>query len=643
VLETVLFIPLLASQSRLLTAPESSVHSLLSQWGDAEVAAVALIQNLPGLASKGKSNTFIEQALADLISVGSELRETHPPGTFAALIAARFNRSNFESGLALMSKLDIRFLDEDAMEARQFLSEGRWNFNFRKDHSQTINPLKHEFSSASGSQFALSDQQSRTFRVIQAAPDESIHIQGLAGTGKTHMIERLVESLSACRPLLLTFTRTQLNALMQRVGLSAVRGMTFGDLASHVLESRPGYRPPGKRASARYQVPPSEIASRLGFQSIAWMKPPQVATICARMVSAFCSSADSQLGDKHIPKGLSVSTMERLVLVQYAQTLWDQTVEPNDPLLQLPLRGYHRIKQMTLQPEAFIGHEFTHIIVDEAHDLSWPLAAFLDRCEQPVITLGDACQRLDGFTYSRSASLRQHEITHSIRAGRQIEGVINPLIEKHPVLKLAALEGNRDLATEIVYYEKAEIPECPVTILVDSEWGLFEWFQRLGSAGAKFSLLPGALSTFRLFILDCIGLFHDQKRPTHGALFRYTNWDDLRADMSLRSSSFQRIDRMLAKGYSSTQFEASLLSLVDAGEAQIQLGRVVDARNSEIDTVMLAPDLLGQIKPGDRTAASIAFAALYTGGTRARYRLIVPGYLRDWAADTAALATASST
>jgi hypothetical protein len=100
---------------------------------------------------------------------------------------------------------------------------------------------------------------------------------------------------------------------------------------------------------------------------------------------------------------------------------------------------------------------------------------------------------------------------------------------------------------------------------------------------------------------------------------------------------------MLSKGYSSSEFEASLLNLDTSGTAALQLGRVMDARNSEIDAVMLAPDLLSQVGPGDRVAASKAFAALYTGGSRARHKLIVPGYLRDWASDMSTAAKAQPT
>jgi hypothetical protein len=640
VTKPVLYLPLLGSQADSLVDSSSSARVLLRQWDVPQVASVAVIQNLPSLDGKLKSEMLIEKGLAELISIGTELSRTHSPGTFSGLIAGRFQRKLFERGLALMPRLQLRFLDEEALLAGQFLIGGQWDFDFCATHSQKLNPLKHPFETQSGETFSLSNQQSRIFRVIHAAPDESIDIQGLAGTGKTHIIKRLVDSLSSCRPLVLAFTAVQLQTLMQRIGAANVRGMTFGDLASYVLERSFDYQKPGKRALARHQVTPDDIASRLGFGPVSWLSPGRVASTCANMVATFCNSVDPVVTEQHVPKGFVLNAVDSAVLVEYAQRLWDQTIRPTDPRLQLPLRGYHRIKQMAMLDEAVVGPDFTHIIVDEAHDLSWPLAAFLDRCEQPVITLGDACQRLDGRFHKRAGTLRRHEITHSIRAGRQIEGVLNPLIEKHPVLELASIEGNTGVDTKVVYYDKPEVPGGAVTILVDSDWGLFEWFQRLASAGANFSLLPGAVNTFRRFILDCIGLFHDQVRPTHSALFKYTTWDDLRADMAGKNSSFQRIDRMLSKGYSSSEFEASLFNLDATGAAPLKLGRVMDARNYEIDAVMLAPDLLSQIGAGDRNATSRAFAALYTGGSRARHKLIVPGYLRDWASDMSTAAKA---
>ena len=639
--ETVLYLRMLQSQAEALRDTKDSIVDLLAQWDVAQIASAVVIQNLPSLNGRPKRDGLIELGLAEMIALGVRLKRKTPPESFASLVFEKFDRDAFEQGLSLMHKVGIRFLDEKALESQEYLTlDGLWNRKFLGLHSKAIDPLKHEFYSAKSS-FSLTDQQARAFRVLQAEPDESLHIEGRAGTGKTHLITRLIESLHSCKPLLLAFTAVQLHALMERLGAvnSSLKGATFGDLAKDLLESYPGYRKPGKRGLARHQVSPREVASRLGFLAIGKFSPGQVASICAQAVAAFCQTTDREVGIQHIPRRISLGVVDQSVLLQYANELWRQTIEPTSPHYDLPVRIYHRIKHMTLFCEPVIGGGYTHIIVDEAHDLPRPLADFLDRCTQPIITLGDAYQKLDGRYFERSGALRKQEINSSVRAGRQIESVINPLIENHPVLHAGVIEGNSSFDTRVIFYDRPEIPKGKVTILVDSEWGLFEWFQRLGHAGARFSLLQGAVSSFRLFITECITLYHKGVRPTHSALYRFASWSALQSEMA-SNTSFQRIDRMLSQNYQIEDFECSLEKLDLSGEAPLKLGRVMDARNSEIDSVMLAPDLLGDIVSGDRVAASVAFSALYTGGTRAKYRLIVPGYLRDWASDVSKMVKA---
>lgn len=191
------------------------------------------------------------------------------------------------------------------------------------------------------------------------------------------------------------------------------------------------------------------------------------------------------------------------MLAECAQRLWDETVRPVTSGLQLPVRGYHRIKELSLSPSACIEPGYTHVIVDEAHDLPLPMAQFLDRCPLPVITLGDSCQRLDGAVAERAPHVRRREIFHSLRAGHEMEGAVHALIENNPVVHVHPLEGNRQQDTWVIYYptDRLSIPEDPTTILVWSEWGLFEWFQRLANAWARFSLLPGCAQGFRLTLL----------------------------------------------------------------------------------------------------------------------------------------------
>jgi hypothetical protein len=145
-----LFIPLLASQADILVDQNSSALQVLDQWDVSQVASVAVILNLPSIVGKAGSIMLVEKTLAELISVGTELSQSHPQGTFSKLIAGRFKRDLFESGLALMPRLGLRFLDKESLEAKEFLKGGHWDFNFSATHTQLIDPLKHSFETQTG-------------------------------------------------------------------------------------------------------------------------------------------------------------------------------------------------------------------------------------------------------------------------------------------------------------------------------------------------------------------------------------------------------------------------------------------------------------------------------------------------------------
>lgn len=636
-----LHLPLTEEKALALAAYNAHPAVVLSGWTISEIACALVIQNALSLDAHMRADKS-EKSLAELIKIGTQVDEAKGAGEFSRVIAARFDRLKFKAGLEGLSLIPARLLEQDVIEEGGFLDDdGKWNFKHNAELPARLNPFTEEFAAPNGKLFTLTSQQARTFKIFKTELDESLDVQAVAGGGKSFLVERMVDTLGHFQPLVIAHTQVQLNAILDRVGRSRVTGMTFGQLATECLErdkTKP-YRRGGFRAKPSHKLRPDEVAKRLDFKPMGDIPAWQVATICNRMMMRFCFGDDNEIGAQHIPSlDSALSEVDKAMLVEYARNFWQQTTEPTDPKLELPLRGYHRIKHLALTPDAYIDPKYTHILVDESHDLTWPMCTFLDRSNLPVITLGDACQRIDGNFSRRSPATRRREIFHSIRAGRQIEGVVNPLIERNPVIQVPQMEGSQSRDTKIVFYDTPTIPTEPTTILCHSEWGVFEWFQRLGNASARFSLLPGADRAFRMFVLDCIELYNNRVRPSHSALFKYTSWTSLRKDQTGNDPAFNRIEQMLKKGYTSLDFEASFRLLDQSGDAPIKLGRVSDARNTEVDCVMLAPDLLTTIGVGDRIGAAKAFASVYTGGTRAKYKLIVPGVTRDWATDIAARA-----
>lgn len=97
------------------------------------------------------------------------------------------------------------------------------------------------------------------------------------------------------------------------------------------------------------------------------------------------------------------------------------------------------------------------------------------------------------------------------------------------------------------------VPEQPTALIVDDEWGLFGWFQRLTHQGVPFVLLKSARKDFELFVEDCIELYRHGTRPRHPMLFRYASWQALEQDKG-DDKAFVAVANMLRKGYTPEHF-----------------------------------------------------------------------------------------
>ncbi|MFS2161026.1 helicase [Pseudomonas sp. Pseusp122] len=633
----VLFIPLTTAHIRRLVDSERDLESEISSYSIAEAAAVFTVQKLCSNDMRHRTLQLIERQLAEIIKTGVGLLDAKSEEDLQTLVARRFDPLLFKEGVGLLVSCNIRLIDSDALSGQGYLLEsGQWDFSFRTRYAQTLNPVTEAFAMPSGATIRLTSQQSRAYADFLSNPEDHLHIQALAGTGKTHMIGGMIEALANYQPLVLAFTWAQLKPLLDRAGQKKVCGMTYSQLADGLLRFTHGESLVRRayRSRQEHQVSYENVAKRLKFLPVGRLGSTMVALICTSMVKRFCHGRDNAVTARHIPpQRFTFSKPEEEVLVQYATRLWEQTTVPTDPTHELPLRGFHLVKKLSLLKHITLSARYTHIIIDESHDLTPPLIQFLDRCDQQVITLGDPCQRLDGWAPCRGKHVRYREISHSVRAGRQIEAVVNPLINSNPFVHVPLLEGSRGHDSQVVYYDKTEIPDGCTTILVNSEWGLFEWFQRLGNENVKFDILAQSRKGFKRFAIECINFYHRAgNHPVHGALFHYDDWSDLQYTMQ-NDPSFKLIDRMLQRGYKLADFEASWAKLEKADRPIIRLGKVFDAKNLELDSVMLAPDLFYDDRATDRKSAARAFAALYIGSTRTRFKLIVPGYMKDWISD----------
>jgi len=356
-------------------------------------------------------------------------------------------------------------------------------------------------------------------------------------------------------------------------------------------------------------------------------------------LAGFCYSGDDDIQLSHISKWYAslLDEVTKQIVLHYTTELWKETLLPVSKDFKPPVRGYHRIKWAALNCWQ-IPNSYTHVLVDECHDLTKPMLQILDNSPQAVISLGDEYQNLKGKSQQRSNIIRYREVAHSVRSGRLIEKIVNPIIAIHPGKAKARFHGNELNRLDIKYYDKPEVPDKPAVILVNDMWGLFEWAQRIASENLNLKLLSN-IKNLNMFVNDCIELYLSQFRPhcdkiqpRHGELFRFKSWDEVADyyDKKQNNQSFQHIDQMLKKGYQYEDWSKTSAKFIRGSSHSYSLGKIEDARNHEFQTVMVIPEVVSPAWQAKQENIAAVGSSIYVAVTRAKQSLILPEGLRNW-------------
>lgn len=600
-----------------------------------ELASVLLILMMQRLSkARGQKSALVEQTLAELLASTKSASELD---ALKNKLLTAWDHDAFQTGLALLQENGIALMQASDEELHnQILEQDNWDFEISKTIMERRDPFKHRIDSLNGGIRTLTEPQYRIALKVVGEIDEDLDLQGYAGVGKTHLIEVFLSILedNGLKPLLLSFTKQQLNALKTRLGRTDANGMTFGELATAMLVESGKFARSDlyERSASTYQISNKQLADSLQIQSVGKLDSTTVTDIARRTISSYCMSVDDNIEDHHLPKLVDrLTASERGELLAASTLLWRETITPTRTEVKPPIRGYHQIKQVSLMSEV-VPTQFSHVIVDESHELTGPLLAILDRSPAATITMGDKFQHLGGYAAARSQTVRRNSIHLSVRAGSQFEDVANPILEKHPGWNDLPFMGSALRRTEVIHYDRPALPDIPIAILCGTEWHLIEWFQRLSHQDARFCILPGSYHSFKGLMEGCINLYHHEIRSQHPFLFRYPSWQEMASSQG-NNDAFRRIERMLGQGYGMEDLERSLGRLQHPASAKITLGLVEHSKNMEFNAVMITPEVLNSSSKLTKKSGAKILANLYTGASRAKHALYIPGNLKDWLQD----------
>ncbi|KPX17191.1 hypothetical protein ALQ08_00835 [Pseudomonas syringae pv. delphinii] len=605
----------------------------LSGLTDPELAAVLVIQNLAQAAPKDLTSDATERVLAKLIAWTVDT----PSSATARLLSEAqrlFDSRRLYFGLNTTKKLNLRFLLADEVSAREYLlPDGKWDVEYKVRHHRGNNPFSEQLVTPAHREHWLSTEQDKLVRTFRANLDEDLHVQGYAGIGKSHLLGALIECLQPEKTLLIAQTPAKLQTLRSRMGGARYgkTGCTFKDFALFLLQG-PKFGSAGKSPTMLSKQALSTELNIIGFRA---HDGRATLNICVKILEQYCKSRDYSLSAQHIPVfKLPLSSLESKVLLEYSSRLWTHIEKHPELTRPIGVETLFLIKKASLAG-CVVPPRFTHILIDESQDAPSSLLQIIERGRQALVTLGDEYQQVKGAMIKRKSDVRQTDITYSIRSGRNIERLVNPLIAQHSRKIKIPFEGARNADVDIELYPENFFPPEDCVVMTASNWDIMKWAILIHDANGAFSFPVGEEQEFKKFMGTAIALFKPEfysvehnSDGLHPFFKDMPDWQHVR-DANQYDDSFLWFEAELEKGFKISDMNRLYRKIGPTGKS-CMLMIAEAAGGMEFDRVLLTPELMTNVKFRNPYDLDERICAVYIAISRAKQQLYIPYDVEEW-------------
>lgn len=627
-LSTPLFLPITEETcTGLLDASQEALDVLT----DPELAALLVIQNLVQVTEKDLAPAAVERILVILLDWAVDASSLT---TTKLLSEAKrlFDRSKLYYGIETIKKSKLRFLLADEVIAQKYLlPSGRWDVEYKYRHVRHHHPFQRQMITLAYDERWLSGAQDHLVRTFRANLDEHLHVQGYAGIGKSHLMGALVECLRPETTLVLARTEEKLATLRKRMENNSreLTCSTFRKFALVLLHRRIA-------DPANVGVGPSKemLAQQLNIIGAGSHDTLATMDICLKMLELYCRSRDYTLSTKHMPDlHKPLSKADSMVLLEYSSRLWTYIQANPEWGRRTGFEVLLMIKCASLEG-CVVSNRYSHVLVDESQDVPASLLQILERGRHVLVTLGDEYQHADNDVAGRTRSVRQSTIGFSVRSGRNIEHLVNPLISRHSKKTKEPFEGSRHADVGIEEYPEAFVPPEECVVLTASLWDTMRWAIQLRDLKCPFSFYSShEQKGLWRFMTTAIGLFnprfHQQsEEAAHEYFNEWTHWQQVR-DANQYDDSFLWVEAELEKGFRVADVTQMGILVGQPGKS-CMLMRAEDAGGMEFNYVLLTPGLLTTSMFKDAYEFDQRICAVYIAISRAKQRLYVPYKVHDW-------------
>jgi hypothetical protein len=630
-LSSLLYLPVTGETCAKLLGVDGA--NVLATLTDAELAAILVIQHLSGAAEEDLTPNAAERILGKLIAWAVDTQHLAATGLLSE--AQRlFDPRKLYSGGKVAKRLNLRFLRSDEVAARDYLlPNGKWDVGFRVRHYMGNNPFSEQMVTPRHRERWLSPAQDKLVRTFRANLDEDLHVQGYAGIGKSHLLGTLMECLRPEGTLLLAHTPGKLEALRKRIGGAHSRkaGLTFIDFARFLLN---GPRPKPLNAPAKL-LSKQALSQELNIIGVRGYDAQATLNICLKVLKRYCQSRDGTLSAKHLPYfNQPLSNLDAMVLLQYSSQLWIY-LELNPAWgSQVEFEALLAIKRASLAG-CVVPARYTHVLIDESQDLPASLLQIIERGRQVLITLGDEYQQAGGALVNRKREVRRSEVSYSVRSGRNVESLVNPLIYRHSSKGKIPFEGASNTDVSIKHYPLGFLPSEGCVVLAASRWDMMKWIIQMDAVGRALIPRTETQQDLKQFMTTAIALFKPdfysaEQIPNgpHLDFSELSNWQQVR-DANRYDESFLWVEAELEKGFNVADMNQLKGMLGQAGNGCVVM-MAEAAGGMEFDVVLLTPQLLTTTKFKDVNEFDQRICAVYIAISRAKLKLYVPCDVVEW-------------
>lgn len=626
-LSSPLFLPVTQETCTRLLADDGAAG--LAALSAPELAAVLVIQNLAQAAEKDLNAAGVEKVLARLIAWAAAAKQ---PAGLLGEAQRLFDQGKLYYGLEAIKQLPLRFLEAEEVAAQAYLLPGgEWDNCFSVRHHQANNPYREQVVTARHRERWLSDAQDKLVRTFRANLGEDLHVQGYAGVGKSHLLGALLEFLTPEATLVLARTSGKLEVLRGHMGGPRDRkaGATFEGFA-YALLKHSRFRPPNKVAG----LPTGQaLALELNILGFRGYDAQATLNLCIKVLARYSGSRDYSLGAGHLPHfQQALSSTDTQVLLEYASRLWSYLDANPAWAGRGDFATLLMIKRASLAGSV-VPARFTHVLIDESQDIPASLLQIIERGKQVLITLGDEYQQVKGATVRRTREVRKSDLSYSVRSGRNVERLVNPLISRHSAKSKVYFEGARNADVGVEHYPEGFVPPDGCAVLTASRWDTMRWAMQLEQANCAFSLPDkAAQADLQLFMTTAITLFkpafYSRDQAGHADFNELLDWRQVR-EAHQYDEAFLWVESALEKGFNLADITRLNRLQVQAGKGCVLL-MAQDAGGMEFDRVLLTPELLTTVQFKDAYAFDERICAVYIAISRARQQLYLPFDVVEW-------------